>query len=269
MTSPLATRELGRTRGPVLVLLHANGDSAASWPDAARRWGDDYRVVAVDARGHGASPWFSPDQLEEPGDVFIVDAIELLEEIAGDGGPVIGIGHSLGAGTLTGVLAARPGLLTGAVLVDPPWDTPLVHGPRPGVGAGWVEAVREYQRDPERALRDHAVDHPCWPADERAGWLEAKQSVDLDYLATGSGRPGTPWPRLVRDIADATLVVTGERDCLVGEATRAELDTIANSAIEVVVVPGAGHYVRQDQTDAFHAVVDPWLAERLHRGGGD
>ena len=66
-----------------------------------------------------------------------------------------------------------------------------------------------------------------------------------------------------------TLVVTGERDCLVGEATRAELDTIANSAIEVVVVPGAGHYVRQDQTDAFHAVVDPWLAERLHRGGGD
>ena len=269
MTSPLATRELGRTRGPVLVLLHANGDSAASWPGAARRWGDGYRVVAVDARGHGASPWFSPDQLEEPGDVFIVDAIELLEEMAADGGPVIGIGHSLGAGTLTGVLAARPGLLTGAVLVDPPWDTPLVHGPRPGVGAGWVEAVREYQRDPERALRDHAVDHPCWPADERSGWLEAKQSVDLDYLATGSGRPGTPWPLLVRDIADATLVVTGERDCLVGEATRAELDTIANSAIEVVVVPGAGHYVRQDQTDAFHAVVDPWLAERLHRGGGD
>lgn len=146
MRSPLATRELGRTSGPVLVLLHANGDSAASWPDAARRWGDRYRVVAVDARGHGASPWFSPGQLEEPGDVFIADAIELLE--------------------------------------------------------------------------------------------------------------------------DATLVVTGERDCLVGEATRAELDAIANPAIEVVVVPEAGHYVRQDQTDAFHAVVDPWLAERLRRGGG-
>ena len=83
MRSPLATRELGRTSGPVLVLLHANGDSAASWPDAARRWGDRYRVVAVDARGPRRLPVVQPRPVEEPGDVFIADAIELLEEIAG------------------------------------------------------------------------------------------------------------------------------------------------------------------------------------------
>jgi pimeloyl-ACP methyl ester carboxylesterase len=103
-----------------------------------------------------------------------------------------------------------------------------------------------------------------WPAVEHSGWLEAKQSVDLVYLATDSGRPGTPWPELVRSVADPTLVVTGTNDCLVGGATRAELDAIANAAIEVVVVADAGHYVRQDRPDAFHAVVDPWLAEHIH-----
>jgi len=29
------------------------------------------------------------------------------------------------------------------------------------------------------------------------------------------------------------------------------------------VVPGAGHCVRRDATEAFHALVDPWIAARF------
>lgn len=267
MTSPLATRELGLGTGPALVLFHGNGDSSACWPDAARRWGRHYRVVAVDARGHGGSPPFAADQLLEPGEVFLADALDLLADLARDGQPVVGVGHSLGASTLTGVLAAAPGLLAAAVLIDPPWDTPLVRGPRPEVGAGWVEFVREAQRDPGAALQRHREAHPEWTEDERDGWLEAKQSLDLAYLGTGSGRLSTPWPDLVRRITDPTLVVTGERDCLVGAASRATVAEVATAAVEVVVVPGADHYVRQSDPAAFHAVVDPWLASRTVDSG--
>jgi pimeloyl-ACP methyl ester carboxylesterase len=242
------------------VLLHGNGDSSACWPDAVRRWGGSYRVVAVDARGHGASPPFAPEQLAEPGDVLVADAIELCEQLDDDGQPLVGVGHSLGAGTLTALLAQRHDLLRAAVLIDPPWDTPLVLGPRPNVGRARVELVLGYQRVPVAALAAHRLEHPQWPEEEHLGWLEAKQSLDLDYLATGAGRPSTPWPDLVAAIRTPTLVVTGDQGCLVGEGTQARLREIGNPAIEVAVVPGADHYVRQSAPAAFHAVVDPWIA---------
>jgi pimeloyl-ACP methyl ester carboxylesterase len=63
-------------------------------------------------------------------------------------------------------------------------------------------------------------------------------------------------------IRTPTLLVTGGGEVITGEASRAVVAEIA-PAIEVVVVPGAGHYVRHQQTEAFHAVVDPWLQRRL------
>ncbi len=263
MTSPLAVRELGQAEAPVLVLLHGNGDSSACWPDAARRWGPAHRVVAVDARGHGGSPPFAAEQLDEPGDVFVDDAIDLCEDLARSGHPLVGVGHSLGAGTLTGLLAARPDLLSAAVLIDPPWDTPVVLGHRPDVGRARVEFVLGCQRDPDRAIAEHRQAHPQWPDDEHLGWLEAKQSLDLVYIATGAGRPSTPWPDLVSLIETPTLVVTGDQDCLVGEASRAVLRGLANPVLDVAVVAGADHYVRQSAADAFHAVVDPWLEQHV------
>jgi pimeloyl-ACP methyl ester carboxylesterase len=256
----LATRELGRADGPALVLFHGNGDSSACWPDAARRWAQAYRVVAVDARGHGASPLFSPSQLAEPGDVFVSDALELLRDCA-PGDPVVAVGHSLGSGTLTGVLAQAPGLLRGAVLIDPPWDSPVVLGGRPDVGAARVAFVESVQRDPDAALRRHVEENPAWPADEHEPWVASKLSLDLAYIATGAGRPSTPWPELVAGIAEQTLVVTGDRDCLVGTETRSELERIGNPAVDVAVLEGTDHYVRQGDAAAFHAMVDPWMEE--------
>jgi pimeloyl-ACP methyl ester carboxylesterase len=58
--------------------------------------------------------------------------------------------------------------------------------------------------------------------------------------------------------------VTGDRDVLVGPESRAVVEAIGNPAVEVAVVPGAGHYVRHQRTEAFHTLVDPWLAARLH-----
>ena len=58
-------------------------------------------------------------------------------------------------------------------------------------------------------------------------------------------------------------MVTGDQDCLVGEASRAELRALANPVLDVAVVAGADHYVRQSAADAFHAVVDPWLEQHV------
>ena len=61
--SDLVVHHLGLESGPTLILLHGLGDSGACWPDAVRRWMPHYRVLTVDARGHGQSPRWSADQL--------------------------------------------------------------------------------------------------------------------------------------------------------------------------------------------------------------
>ncbi|HEU4330478.1 MAG TPA: alpha/beta hydrolase [Lapillicoccus sp.] len=262
----LAVHDLGGDPdAPTLVLLHANGDSAACWPDAARRWTPDYHVLAADMRGHGASPRFRPDQLDAPGDVFVVDTVNLLADLRRDGIPIGAVGHSLGGAALTAAAARIPDLADALVLVDPPWDTPVILGPRREVGAARRVEVVGYQQDPAGALALLREREPHWPDAEYQPWVDAKLALDLDYVETGGGRPSTPWTESVPRIQAPTLLVTGDADVITGPASRAVVAEIASSAIEVVIIPGAGHYVRHQRTEQFHAVVDPWL--RAHLAG--
>jgi pimeloyl-ACP methyl ester carboxylesterase len=262
----LAVHDLGGpAAGPVLVLLHANGDSGRCWPDAAARWSPAYRVFAVDLRGHGRSPRFRQEQLDAAGDVFVDDTVAVLTALRHDGTALGAVGHSLGGAALTAATARVPDLVDAQVLVDPPWDTPAVLGPRRAVGAARRIEVTGYQSDPEGALAQLRALEPRWPEAEYQPWVDAKLDVDLDYIETGGGRPSTPWTESVPRIEAPTLLVTGDGEVITGEPSRAVLAEIA-PAIEVVVVPGAGHYVRHQQTEAFHAVVDPWLRGRLGPG---
>lgn len=253
----------GPAEGPRLVLFHANGDSGRCWPDAAARWSPAYRLFAVDMRGHGSSLRFRPYQLDAPGDVFVEDTIEVLKALRSKGTPVGAVGHSLGGAALTAAAARVPDLVDAMVLVDPPWDIPVVVGPRLAVGAARRQEVLGYQRDPEGELAQLREREPRWPEAEYRPWVEAKLDLDLDYVSTGGGRPTTPWVDCVPRIQAPTLVVTGDGDVIIGDASRAAVAEMGNPAVEVVVVPGAGHYVRHQETEAFHAVVDPWLTARL------
>ncbi|WP_286184919.1 alpha/beta fold hydrolase [Bacillus sp. SD075] len=48
-------RETGDVSAPPLVVLHALGKSAESWDQVAAALGENYRVLALDQRGHGGS----------------------------------------------------------------------------------------------------------------------------------------------------------------------------------------------------------------------
>ncbi|WP_191562639.1 alpha/beta fold hydrolase [Metabacillus idriensis] len=48
-------RESGEPSAPPIVALHALGKSAESWDQVAAVLGEEYRVIALDQRGHGGS----------------------------------------------------------------------------------------------------------------------------------------------------------------------------------------------------------------------
>ena len=81
MHSSLARITVGRDDAPTLVLLHGITSSAISQADAINHWARrGYRVIAVDARGHGLSPRWEGAKLERAGEQLVDDALDLARE---------------------------------------------------------------------------------------------------------------------------------------------------------------------------------------------
>jgi pimeloyl-ACP methyl ester carboxylesterase len=168
--------------GPLALLHHANGFCAALWDPVAEILRARFRVVALDARGHGDS--------SRPGSAdayhwenFGRDLAALAAVLAAESGPVaVGLGHSFG-GTAT-LLAAveRPDLFERVVLADPvvfPRDAWADDPERRERAGGMADAARR-RRD---VFPDRAAARERWRGRETfAGW--DPHVLEL-YLAEG------------------------------------------------------------------------------------
>ena len=265
--APCHVHELGRADGPILLLLHGFTDSGLCWPDAARRWRHEYRIVAPDARGHGESPRYDATTGgSNRSGPMVADVIFLLEGLARDGGerPVL-IGHSMGAGIAGIVMAARPDLVRAAVLEDPPWFT----APPGDDSAPYMDTTQQqaqvFRDDLDLAIAGGRVELPLWPEIEFRPWAVSKTQIDPSLTDREQIIRHAPWLDDAAAIARPTLVITGGRDqeVLVSSRSRQRLAELGNHHIEVAVIPGAGHTVRRDCTEAYHQIADPWIRERF------
>jgi pimeloyl-ACP methyl ester carboxylesterase len=128
--------------GPLVFMHHANGFCAGTLGLVAQALVPRYRVIGMDARGHGDS-----SKPEDPGAYawvqFSADYLAVAERLAdecGGGRVAVGLGHSFGGTTVLGAAAHRPELFGRLVLVDP------VIPPPPAMDAA-------YDADPERVMR--------------------------------------------------------------------------------------------------------------------
>lgn len=101
-----------RGAGSVILLLHPIGLSSEFWQPVLQRLAGSYKVIAVDARGHGDSDVPSvPFSLEDLAD----DAIELLRALAG---PAVVVGCSMGASVAQAIAVRAPDLVTACVFAN-------------------------------------------------------------------------------------------------------------------------------------------------------
>jgi pimeloyl-ACP methyl ester carboxylesterase len=107
---------------PIALLHHANGLCAATWTLVAETLAADYRVVAIDARGHGdsAAP-AAPGGYPMP--AFVADLAAVARALLAETGrPRIayGIGNSFGGIVTAAAEALHPGLFERIAMLDPP-----------------------------------------------------------------------------------------------------------------------------------------------------
>jgi len=105
-----------------LVLLHGNSANAWWWAPMAEWMPPEFRLIAIDLRGHGDSEWVRPavyGPADHAGDLARVISTISLEQ------PIV-VGHSMGGVAVMAFTRAYPVMARAAIAIDiPVTSTPL------------------------------------------------------------------------------------------------------------------------------------------------
>ncbi|MFC5181084.1 alpha/beta fold hydrolase [Actinomadura harenae] len=260
--------DAGREPRGTLLLVHGYGADSDDWvfhlPAFTRR----YRVIAPDLRGHGLSS--APAGGYAPRDLA-GDLVRLLDHL-GVAGPVVAIGHSLGAMVVSALAVEHPGRVRALVCVDPAYgQSPEVAAAFPAMCAG----LRSGDPYPTALANEDWCHTPASPP-----WLLAWHRRKI--LATAPRALAEAFPAMYEGDAAFGLRPHGDaylarRACPVLSCwSAAQADTSAwergllrHPASRSEVWPGGGHRLHAERPAEFTLVVRRWLdgLDRTHPAG--
>jgi esterase len=246
----LASRELGGEGAAAIVVLHGLLGSSRNWQSAgAALAARGPRVVALDLRNHGESPWDDDCSFA----AMAGDVAAWLRRA--DAGPVHLVGHSLGGKVAMRLAAEHPALVSRLTVVD------IAPRAYPGRLRVEFEAMRRLElgslasrRDADAALADLVPDWAlrqfiltnlgqdasgrwCWKVN-RAALERALPELTGDSLLPGQSFGGPC--RVIRG-GRSDYVADGD---LPGFAARFP-------ALDVVTLPDSGHNPHFDARSGF------------------
>jgi pimeloyl-ACP methyl ester carboxylesterase len=234
------------TRVDRLIFIHGSGDSAEVWAPLQSLL-SGIETIAFDLPGHGA-------RIAEPGPEgmsvrdYAEDVYLKLMAQGIDNGVVIG--HSLGGAIALRLAVDHPDLAQRLVLVG--------SGARLRVAPQFLEEARA--TGPEGSLT--VTEMSFAPGHE--------EQAQAFYAARPPTAPGMLYRDLaacdafdmmgeLRDITQPALIIVGEADRMT-PVKYAEFLNARLPQSELVVIPGAGHYVQIEQPEAVAAALRVWLA---------
>jgi esterase len=254
----LAISESGA--GAPLVILHGLFGSKRNWASVAHRLAAAHRVISVDLRNHGESPW--DGRHDYP--ALAADVAAVIERRVG--GPAAVLGHSMGGKAAMVLALDRPDLVERLVVVD---IAPVRSTATP------IEYVRAMRALPLAAFSQRLdVKEALAPAipdpmvrgfltlnlvSGPAGfaWTVNLEAIERNFDAI-LGFPQIPPGRL---FAKPALFLAGGRSEYVRPEHHAEIRRLFPAAT-IDVIEQAGHWVHADAADAFVAAVDAFLNSR-------
>ena len=248
---------------PPMALLHGMRDSARSWDVFASSMSSEYRVLALDSRGHGDSDWAGSgeytfrDHVSDVGTLF--DALKLDDAIL--------VGHSAGGRYAWAYAVENPDRVRALVVVDidPDPQNPQTARDFADIAEepdSWdtleelVERLRERQiYTGEVALRAQAEAVSKLTDEGKYVW-----KADI-RIVTEYERPDL-W-NYWRRIECPVLLVRGRQSRLLTHETAVRMrESLPASQVRLAELEGGGHWFYQDFPGAFEATVR-WFLEGL------
>ncbi|RKF17248.1 alpha/beta fold hydrolase [Roseovarius spongiae] len=240
------------TDRPGLLIAHGLYGSARNWGVIARRLSDSRRVIAVDMRNHGDSPWTDDHGYPEM-------AADLAEVIAAQGGAWDVMGHSMGGKAAMALALSQPEAVNRLIVAD---IAPVTYEHSQ---ARYVEALKSVdltgveKRSDAAARLEGLIDDPALipfflqSLDVNAG----RWRLNLDTL--GAAMPQIMgFPQIDATYERPTLFLTGGKSDYVRPGHRDEIKRLFPKA-RFVKLPEAGHWLHAEAPRAFEQTVRAWL----------
>jgi pimeloyl-ACP methyl ester carboxylesterase len=248
----------GTETAPPLVVAHGLFGSGRNFNTLGRRWATDRRVVLLDMRNHGASPW--TDDMGYPEQAG--DLAEAIDRLAG--GRALVLGHSMGGKAAMALALTGPDSVAGLIVADIA-PTPYEHTHLPYVRAmRGVDLDRVRRRSDAEPLLADGVPDPALRAfllqnllveDGKARWRLNLPAIERE-MTTLTGWPEN-WPEA--RFHGPTLFLHGSASDYVRDESRSRIAKLFPAA-EFRAIEGAGHWLHAEKPAEFSDAVAGWLA---------
>lgn len=241
--------------GPAVLLLHGLGSSSFDWQPQIEHLSRDFRVYALDVRGHGQSePLRAPVSMSE----LAADVADFIRAM--DIEPCLLVGISMGGMLTFQLLADHPALVRAAVVVNSApsfpvdsWKVRLQVWLRLGLvrllglpALARMLGGKLFPKPEQQALRERVIERIA--ANDQVSYLHAMRAI-----------PG--WSALPRaaQVDTPLLVVAGDRDYTPLAYKRAYVAQLRNARLEVV--EDSGHATPLDQPEYLNRLLQAFLTE--------
>ncbi|GAA5072676.1 alpha/beta fold hydrolase [Roseibacterium beibuensis] len=231
---------------PPILIAHGLFGSARNWGVIAKRLSEVRRVLVVDMRNHGDSPWMEAHSYPDL-------ANDLAEVIAAHGGTADVMGHSMGGKAAMVLALTHPEAVRRLVVAD---IAPVAYG---HTQQHLIDAMRkvdlsviESRRDADTQLARHVTTDGV-----RAFLLQSldvkarKWRLNLDVLEKDMELI-LSFPQVQGTFDGPTLFLTGAESDYVRHEDRPAIKALFPNA-KFAKIPGAGHWLHADKPREFEA----------------
>lgn len=256
--------EWGTSGKQPLILLHGIARVAHTFDHLAPHVSQNHHVFAVDMRGHGDSGW------DPQGAYLVEDYVRDIEGLVAQLQlrNVVLWGNSTGGRVAQVFAGSHPELVSAVIVEDVGPERPAAISNRRAdrmsqEAKGWVSVDElfaqvkiDYPRTSEPVLRGFVQHGSKQNAEGRIVWKR-------DPAILNGFVPTELWA-IVRKIKSPIIYILGGGSTIVPPETQEELRR-ALPQVEIVTMPGLGHYPSDEKPGDFLAIVDRFLA--APRGG--
>ncbi len=237
---------------PALLIAHGLYGSGRNWGVIAKRLSDERRVVAVDMRNHGASPWFESHSYDD-------QAGDLAEVLQSLGSKFDVLGHSMGGKSAMVLALTQPHLVNRLVVAD------IAPVPYTHTQIQYVRAMRATdlsgitrRSDAAARLAPHVDDPQLVPFFlQSLDVAERRWRLNLDVLEAEMPEI-MGFPELDEAYTHDTLFLSGAQSDYVKPEYRDRIKALFPKA-RFAKIPGAGHWLHAEKPREFELAVRTWL----------